>query len=208
MAGYRITDPSIGVLGSSTAANGDLFFVFDITADATKRMAFSEFVAFAKTTYDAAYATASDISNALTNYVTSANLSTTLGSYVTSSALTTTLVDYMPKAGGTFTGAVTGTTVNARPPRSAETVGTLTAASANAVVVLSGNVTLPANVFAADTIILLVPGAANRTVTRGASLVMMHDGSDTASVIANANTVVAVLYVTTTQCVVVGAYDV
>lgn len=208
MAGLRITDPSISVLTSAEAASGDFLFVFDLSADATKRMAFSQFVAYAKLTYDAAYATASDISTALASYVTSANLSTTLGSYTTTSALTAALNDYMPKTGGTFTGAITGTTIKARVPRAAQTTGTLVVASADSVVSLTGNATIPASVFPADTIILIAAGSANRTLSRGAGLVMMHNGADTASVTANANTVVSVWFETTTKCVVTGAYDV
>lgn len=208
MAGKRITDVTIGSLSAAAAADGDFLFVFDISADQTKRMSFLEHANYVQTKLAATYATPADIVSALASYVTSANLTTTLANYVLTSALTTALTDYMPKTGGTFTGPIVATTVRAKTPVSAQTTGTLTIASADTIVRLTGATTIPASVFAADTTIILAPGGANRTVNRGAGLTMMHNGTNTAAVTANADTLVAIWFETTTKCVVVGAFNV
>lgn len=208
MAGKRITDVTIGSLAAAAAADGDFLFVFDISADATKRMSFLEHANYVQTKLAATYATPADIVSALAAYVTTANLTTTLSSYVLTSALVTALTDYMPKTGGTFTGPIVATTVRAKTPVSGETSGTLTVASADTIVRLTGTATIPASVYATDTTIILAPGGTNRTINRGAGLTMMHNGVDTAAVIANADTLVAIWFETTTKCVIVGAYDV
>lgn len=208
MAGKRITDPSIGALSAAAAVDGDFLFVFDVSVDETKRMSFLEHANFVQTKLAAVFATPSDITTALTPYVTTTALTTALAPYVTSTSLTTTLTDYMPKTGGTFTGPIVATTVRAKTPVSSETSGTLTLLSADTIVRLTGAATIPVSVYAADTTIILAPGGTNRTINRGAGLVMMHNGADTSSVIANADTLVAVWFETTTKCVIVGAYDV
>lgn len=92
-------------------------------------------------------------------------------------------------------GTVVGTTdtqtltnKNIRVPTSAETSGTLTAASANTTVQCSGGVTLDDGVFTAGDYVLFDPGTSNRTFTRAAGLTMYVAGTDSASATLAANT--------------------
>ena len=91
-------------------------------------------------------------------------------------------------------GTVVGTTdtqtltnKNIRVPTSAETSGTLTAASANTTVQCSGGVTLDDGVFTAGDYVLFDPGTSNRTFTRASGLAMYVNGVDSASATLSAN---------------------
>jgi hypothetical protein len=74
--------------------------------------------------------------------------------------------------------AITGGTVQARPVVSSETTGTLTIASRNTTVTLTGGLTLPATVFSEGDCGVCAAGASARTITRGAGLQMFVNGVD------------------------------
>jgi len=78
--------------------------------------------------------------------------------------------------GGTITGV---TSLQARETLSAESTGTLTALSANATVVMTGDVTLDGAVFSQGDIIQFYSGASSRTVTQGSSMTLRLGGSAT-----------------------------
>jgi hypothetical protein len=115
--------------------------------------------------------------------------------------------------GGTINGAAIGGTTPAagaftdlrgRVQLSAETSGTLTAASANRLVALSGNITLPNGVFAARDMLLIDSVGSPRTITRGSGLVMLFNGTDVASVTTAAQGTVGVRYRSAGVCLVSG----
>lgn len=97
--------------------------------------------------------------------------------------------------------------VQARIPRSSETSGTLTVASANKIVRCSGGVTLPASVFADDDVVALDPGTSSRTITRGSGLTMYLNGTDVASATLAANQMGYAYYRSATVCVLSGAFS-
>lgn len=97
--------------------------------------------------------------------------------------------------------------VQARIPRSSETTGTLTVASANKVVPCSGGVTLPASVFTADDVVALDGNGTNRTITRGSGLTMYLNGSDVASATLAANGVGYAYYRSATVCILSGSFS-
>lgn len=85
--------------------------------------------------------------------------------------------------------AVTGS-MQAAVALSSETSGTLTSASANKHLALTGNITLNNSVFAANDKITLDPGTSNRTITRGSNggaAVMYKNGTDSSSATLAAN---------------------
>lgn len=107
--------------------------------------------------------------------------------------------------GATTPAAGTFTDLTGRVPASSETSGTLTAASANRLVEASGNITLPASVFAARDVIIIDGNGSNRTITRGAGLTMLFAGVDTATVTLAGTGTMGVYYRSATTCIVTGA---
>ena len=95
----------------------------------------------------------------------------------------------------------------ARIAISAETSGTLTAASANRKVVCSGNVTLDDGVFTADDFILFDPGTSARTFTRASGLAMYVNGTDSASATLAANQMGTAHWRTNAAAVLAGAFS-
>jgi hypothetical protein len=81
-----------------------------------------------------------------------------------------------------------------RPKLSSETTGTLTSASANKVLQLTGGITAPNSVFTALDTMVLDPGTSNRTITRGAGIALYVNGTDSASATVTANTLASLHY--------------
>lgn len=96
--------------------------------------------------------------------------------------------------------------IQARVPVSTETTGTLTSASANKKVVCTGGITLPNAVFSADDFTLFDPGTSSRTFTRGASIAMYVNGTDSASATLAANQIGAVHWRSASVAVLTGAF--
>jgi hypothetical protein len=115
-----------------------------------------------------------------------------------------------------FTGGSTGYTFDApvsttstlkgRTPRSSETTGTLTAASANTVVACSGGITLDDGVFTADDVIAFDPGTSARTFTRASGLTMYVNGTDSASATLAANQMGGAYWRSSSVVVLSGAF--
>jgi hypothetical protein len=107
--------------------------------------------------------------------------------------------------GNTTAGAGTFTDLTGRIRLSSETTGTLTAVSANRLILASGGVTLPASVFQARDIILIDGNGGARTITRGAGLTMNFGGVDTSSVTLTATGTMGIYYRSATVCIITGA---
>jgi hypothetical protein len=107
--------------------------------------------------------------------------------------------------GDTTAGAGTFTDLTGRIRLSSETTGTLTAVSANRLILASGGVTLPASVFQARDIIVIDGNGGARTITRGAGLTMNFAGVDTASVTLTATGTMGIYYRSATVCIITGA---
>jgi hypothetical protein len=107
--------------------------------------------------------------------------------------------------GGTTAAAGTFTDLTGRIRLSSETTGTLTAVSANKLILASGGVTLPASIFQARDIILIDGNGSARTITRGAGLTMNFSGVDTASVTLTATGTMGIYYRSATVCIITGA---
>lgn len=102
--------------------------------------------------------------------------------------------------------AATWTAAQSIPPKvSAETSGTLTAASRNATVNCSGGITLDDGVFTAGDCILFDPGTSSRTVTRAAGLTLYVNGVDSASCTIAANQLASAYWRSSSVCVMAGA---
>lgn len=88
---------------------------------------------------------------------------------------------YWFDAGGVARAQIAWATGNivARPAASSETTGTLTAASANRTIQLTGNPTINNSVFAAGDIILMYAGDTARTITAGTITTMRLGGTAT-----------------------------
>lgn len=86
----------------------------------------------------------------------------------------------------------------------AETSGSLTAASKNDIITLTGNITAPNSVFAAQDWIAIDPGTSSRTVTRGSGVTMYVNGSDSASATISSNTMALLYYRSASVCVLSG----
>lgn len=92
-----------------------------------------------------------------------------------------------------------------RPKLSSETTGTLTSASANKVLQLTGGITAPNSVFTALDTMVLDPGTSNRTITRGAGVTMYVNGTDSASATVLANTLASLHYRSASVCILSGS---
>jgi len=77
--------------------------------------------------------------------------------------------------------------LQARVATSSETSGTLTSASANKHLALTGNITLNNSVFTANDKMTLDPGTSARTITRGSGCTMYVNGTDSATATLAAN---------------------
>lgn len=95
--------------------------------------------------------------------------------------------------------------IQARVATSSETSGTLTAASANKHLALTGNITLNNSVFTTGDKNTGDPGASNRTITRGAGVAMYVNGVDSASATAFANQAFGIHWRSASVCVLSGA---
>lgn len=104
--------------------------------------------------------------------------------------------------GGTIGGV---TSLQARSTLSSETTGTLTTLSANAIVQMTGDVLLNANVFSANDVTLFYTGAASRTFTQGSGVTMRLAGSSTTGTRAGAaRSVIVGFWVSATEVVMTG----
>jgi hypothetical protein len=87
---------------------------------------------------------------------------------------------------------------------SAETSGTLTTASANKLLQLTGGITLPNAVFTAGDAHVIDPGTSSRTITRGASIAMYVNGTDAATATIPANQACGVIWRSSSVAVITG----
>lgn len=92
-----------------------------------------------------------------------------------------------------------------RPKLSSETTGTLTSASANKVLQLTGGITVPNSVFTALDTMVLDPGTSSRTITRGSGVTMYVNGTDSASATVAANTLASLHYRSASVCILSGS---
>ena len=98
-----------------------------------------------------------------------------------------------------------GGTLKARIAASTETTGTLTSASANKTIQLTGNITINNSVFAAGDVVVVYAGASSRTITAGTITTMRLDGtSTTGSRTVAAYGMASIFFVSATECVVSG----
>lgn len=98
--------------------------------------------------------------------------------------------------GGTVTGAVTA---------SGETTGTLTSASANKSIQMTGDITLNGSVFSGGTMIVLYAGSSSRTITQGSGILLRLDGTaTTGSRTLAAYGVAVIFFIASSQAVVAG----
>lgn len=118
---------------------------------------------------------------------------------VTGGAIDGTPIGNSTPAAGTFTD-LTG-----RARISTESNGTLTAASANRIIVADGGITLPASVFSAGDILMIDGNGSNRTITRGSGLTMNLAGVDSATVTLAGTGTMGVYFRSATVCIVTGA---
>lgn len=106
----------------------------------------------------------------------------------------------------TFTSpTINGGTSSASLPTSGETSGTLTTASRNAIIFATGNITVPASVFAAANVIVIYAGASARTLTQGSGGTQrLHGTSTTGNLTIAARGVAVVIFISATEWVVMG----
>lgn len=91
-----------------------------------------------------------------------------------------------------------------RPSASSETSGTLTSASANKTIQLTGNPTINNSVFSAGDVIVMYAGASARTITAGTITTMRLDGTATTGSRTLAARGIAVLFFVSASEVIVG----
>lgn len=107
-----------------------------------------------------------------------------------------------------ITGNVTvsgANSIRARVRGLTTTTGTLVVADANCVGTLTGGVTLPNSVFSAGDMQVLDAGTASRTITRGAGIQMLVNGTDVASATLSANSTCGVFWRSASVAVLSGA---
>lgn len=100
---------------------------------------------------------------------------------------------------------INGGTIQSRVQISGETTGTLTVASANKHLALTGGITMPNAVFTAGDMMTIDPGTSARTVTRGASIALYVNGVDSASCTIAANQMAGAYWRSSSVCVMTGA---
>ena len=100
---------------------------------------------------------------------------------------------------------INGGTIQSRVQTSSETTGTLTVASANKTLAMTGGVTMPNAVFTAGDMITMDPGTAARTITRGASVTMYVNGVDSATATLAANQMGGAYWRSSSVCILTGA---
>lgn len=100
------------------------------------------------------------------------------------------------------TGNFTADTITGRSTGASRT--SITSADANTVVFANGDITIPSGTFTGRDIVIISTGSTSRTITRGSGLAMFFNGSNTASVTLAANSTMAVLFRTSTDCHVFG----
>jgi hypothetical protein len=102
-------------------------------------------------------------------------------------------------------GQLAAPTILARIAASSETTGTLTSASANKTIQLTGNITINNSVFAAGDVVVVYAGSSSRTITAGTITTMRLDGtSTTGSRTVAAYGMASIFFVSATECVVSG----
>lgn len=107
----------------------------------------------------------------------------------------------------TAPGFDTAGTIRARVAVSGEASGTLTAASANKHLALSGNVTLDNGVFTANDKMTFDPGTSARTFTRGSGVTMYVAGVDSATATLAANQMGGAHWRSASVVVLAGAFS-
>lgn len=107
----------------------------------------------------------------------------------------------------TAPGFDTAGTIRARVALSGETSGTLTVASANKHLALTGNVTLNNTVFTANDKMTFDPGTSARTFTRGAGVTMYVAGVDSATATLAANEMGGAHWRSASVVVLAGAFS-
>jgi hypothetical protein len=100
---------------------------------------------------------------------------------------------------------INGGTIQSRVQISGETTGTLTSASANKHLALTGGITMPNSVFTAGDMMTIDPGTASRTVTRGAGIALYVNGVDVASCTIASNQMAGAHWRSASVCVMTGA---
>lgn len=100
--------------------------------------------------------------------------------------------------------ALTTGALQAQIALSTETSGTLTSASANKKILASGGITLANAVFAAQDAIVIDGNGTARTITRGASVTMYVNGTDSATATLTANGIMTVHWRTASVCILAG----
>jgi hypothetical protein len=100
---------------------------------------------------------------------------------------------------------INGGTIQSRVQISGETTGTLTVASANKHLALTGGITMPNAVFTAGDMMTIDPGTSARTITRGASVTMYVNGVDSATATLAANQMGGAHWRSSSVCVLTGA---
>jgi hypothetical protein len=100
---------------------------------------------------------------------------------------------------------INGGTIQSRVQISGETTGTLTSASANKHLALTGGITMPNSVFTTGDMMTIDPGTVSRTVTRGAGIALYVNGVDVASCTIASNEMAGAHWRSASVCVMTGA---
>jgi len=106
--------------------------------------------------------------------------------------------------GSTEIGRVTSAGIQIPVAISSETTGTLTSASRNKQLQLTGGITMPNSVFSAGDMQVIDPGTSSQTITRGSGIVMYVNGTDSASATVPANHICGAVWRSSSVCVLTG----
>lgn len=140
--------------------------------------------------------------DAVSSFVNAVSLQRS-GDTITEIELNATLIDI--NANADISGDLTAGSITAPPAAGTTTTGTLVAADANCDLrQLTGNITIPASVFATGTIMIGNSSGVTRTITRGAGLTMYVNGTNVASCTVAIQGVFAIRFSGTTICTVRG----